>query len=219
MAKRILIHSIIASFLLTAIGCEPSGPPQIIGRVKRHSFTPSVPAVSPVKPSSIRPAADPSAPAGWIPPRRYEKKWKAIVVHHSYTKKGNVKLFDNYHKNGHKWKGIGYDFVIGNGNGSGDGKVEKTFRWDKQIAGAHCGGTPNNWANEDGIGICLVGDFTRYRPTERQMASLVKLTRFLQKRYNIPKSRVYGHRTTPGYKNGTECPGKYFPMTKFKAML
>ena len=130
-----------------------------------------------------------------------------------------MKAFDRYHRDDHKWKGIGYDFVIGNGNGSGNGQVEVTFRWKQQIAGAHCGGTLNNWANEDGIGICLVGDFTKSVPTYRQMDSLAKLVRFLQARYKIPKSRIYGHRTTPGYNNGTKCPGKYFPMAKLKKML
>ena len=115
------------------------------------------------------------------------------------------------------WDSIGYDFVIGNGRGSGDGQIEVTVRWRKQKTGAHCK-TANNWANERGIGICLVGDFTKTRPTRKQIASLIKLTRFLQKRYNIPNSRIYGHKNTPGARV-TDCPGKYFPMGRFKAML
>lgn len=154
----------------------------------------------------------------WIPPSRVEKKWKAIVVHHSATEEGNAAIFDKWHKEQNHWEGVGYDFVIGNGTGSRDGQVEVTFRWRKQMAGAHCGGTPNNWANEDAVGICLVGNFNQTVPTKQQMQSLVKLISFLQKRYGIPKSRIYGHKTTPGARV-TDCPGRYFPMNRMKSML
>ena len=148
-------------------------------------------------------------PQGWIPPRHIERKWTAVIVHHSATKNGNSAIFDKYHKEGHHWDGIGYDFVIGNGTDSSDGCVEVTYRWQQQKRGAHCGGTANNWANETGVGICLVGDFNNTRPTERQLASLAKLVNFLQKRYKIGSGRVYGHRNTPGAR-ATDCPGKNF---------
>jgi hypothetical protein len=178
--------------------------------------------IKPADVLSLPPAAagtDEIIPRQWLPsPQVAERRWTAIVIHHSLTNSGNAAIFDNYHRNGHNWKGVGYDFVIGNGSGSGDGQVEVTFRWLQQIAGAHCGGTPGNWANESAIGICLVGDFTYKSPTSRQMQSLVKLIRFLQQRYNIPKSRIYGHRDTPGYTGGTRCPGN-FPMASLKSML
>jgi hypothetical protein len=218
MTKRISLFFGVLSFLFAVCGCQPDGPPQIVGKTKHPTFTSNpAPAPKPSKPYVLPKVG--TAPGGWIPPRKCEKGWKAIVIHHSDTKRGSMKTIDLYHRKTKKWKGIGYGFVIGNGNGSGNGQVEVTFRWRQQITGAHCGGTLNNWANEDGIGICLIGDFTKTVPTYRQMDSLVKLVRFLQDRYKIPKSRIYGHRTTPGYKNGTKCPGKYFPMTKLKKML
>ena len=189
-----------------------------------HDYTVSEVTIPPVsKPSyRIEPGLegfDRNIPKSWYPPKVCEKGWKAIIVHHSAHPRGNAAIYDQWHRNGRHWKGVGYDFVIGNGSNSGDGQVEVTFRWRQQIPGAHVGGTPGNWANTDGIGICLVGDFTKTQPTSRQMQSLVKLVRFLQKRYKIPMSRVYGHRTTPGYTNGTKCPGRYFPMAKLKSML
>jgi hypothetical protein len=156
-------------------------------------------------------------PRSWYPPSSAaERPWQAIIVHHSATETGNMALFDKEHKS-LGWDGVGYDFVIGNGSDSGDGQVEVTFRWKQQIQGAHCK-TPDNWANEYGIGICLVGNFNDTLPTQKQMQSLVKLTDFLQKRYRIPQSRIYGHGTTPGA-HITDCPGKRFPMAKFKSML
>ena len=130
-----------------------------------------------------------SVPRDWCAPSNIKKGWSAIIIHHSATDSGNSAIFDRWHKQGRHWEGVGYDFVIGNGSDSADGQVEVTFRWKEQKTGAHCGGTPGNWANEKGIGICLVGDFNKTRPTHRQMASLLKLIRFLQNQYKIPVSQ------------------------------
>ncbi len=159
-----------------------------------------------------------SIPAEWVPPSYLEKRWTAIVIHHSATNHGNAAIFDKWHKENHNWNGVGYDFVIGNGSDSPDGKVEVTYRWREQQTGAHCGGTLDNWANKQAIGICLVGNFNEGEPSERQMNSLVKLVRFLQKRYGINKKRIFGHKDTPGARP-TECPGSMFPMARLKSIL
>jgi len=169
------------------------------------------------KPRQVWRSAYKNIPRNWLPPSQLEKKWVAVVVHHSATENGNAAIFGKWHREGKHWEGIGYDFVIGNGSDSGDGQVEVTFRWRKQIPGAHCK-TPNNWANRNGVGICLVGNFNRTVPTKQQMQSLLKLIRFLQQRYGIPKSRIYGHKTTPGARV-TDCPGRKFPMGRLKSML
>jgi hypothetical protein len=221
MMKRILALSPVVCAILMLGGCgsEHEGVPKIIGSAPH---TVSQPILS-VEPSNDATALagfiDKNIPSAWYPPASHEKNWKAIILHHSDTRRGNVAVFDNYHKNGKHWKGVGYDFVIGNGNGSGDGQVEITFRWRQQIAGAHVGGTSGNWANEDAIGICVVGDFTKTTPTYRQVQSLAKLIRFLQGRYRIPKSRIYGHSNTPGYKGKTLCPGRKFPWARLERML
>jgi hypothetical protein len=163
--------------------------------------------------------SDSSAPYGWAPADRYEKSWKAIIIHHSATDTGNVASIDDYHRKNNGWDGIGYDFVIGNGAGSGNGQVETTFRWTGQKTGAHCKTDESNWANEDAVGICLVGNFDNSRPSSSQMASLMKLVRFLSERYNIPASRIYGHNTTPGHITNTSCPGRNFPMSYVKTHL
>ena len=154
----------------------------------------------------------------WFPPSQLEKGWRAVIVHHSATDFGNAAIFDEWHRERNHWEGVGYDFVIGNGTDSADGQVEVTFRWRKQIPGAHCGGTANNWANKDGIGICLVGNFNNTAPTSRQVQSLLKLIRFLQKRYGIPNNRIYGHKTTPGARV-TDCPGKNLSISRLRSML
>ncbi|MHC4423895.1 MAG: peptidoglycan recognition protein family protein [Planctomycetota bacterium] len=168
-------------------------------------------------PTRIQKNVNRNIPRSWLPPSRVERKWTAIVIHHSDTTNGSATIFDKYHKETKYWEGVGYDFVIGNGTNSSDGQVEVTFRWRQQQTGAHCK-TPDNWANRNAVGICLVGNFNQTLPTARQMQSLAKLVRFLQDRYRIPKSRIYGHNTTPGA-GKTDCPGKKFPMAWLKSML
>jgi len=190
--------------------------PQI---VHNPTIEPTPPPLRPpVPPKSVQsPVTGDNVPGNWLPPSSVEKRWRAIVIHHSATQNGNATIFDKMHREQNGWDGIGYDFLIGNGTDSGDGEVEVTFRWKKQIPGAHTGGTPNNWANEKGIGICLVGNFDRTTPTPRQMQSLSKLVRFLQKRYGIPQSQIFGHGNFPGG-HVTHCPGTRFPMGRLLQM-
>jgi N-acetylmuramoyl-L-alanine amidase len=188
-----------------------------------YDYTPNSSNAKIVQPSLSKPAKTyatigENIPSNWFPPLYLEKKWIAIVIHHSGTEEGNTAIFDKWHRESNHWEGVGYDFVIGNGTDSGDGQVEVTFRWRNQETGAHTGQTPGNWANKDAIGICLVGNFNQTAPTAQQMQSLVKLVGFLQNRYGISKNRIYGHNTTPGAR-ATDCPGRNFPMARLKSML
>jgi len=213
MIKRIVIFY---GCLLVLGGCvyndEPM--PEIV-----HSYQPEPKLIQPtvIKPANNTKYSNKTTHGYWLPPSHLEKSWSAIVIHHSGTTNGNADIFDKWHRQGNHWEGVGYDFVIGNGTDSTDGQVEVTFRWRQQMTGAHCK-TPNNWANEDAVGICLVGNFNDTSPTDSQMRSLLDLIRFLQNRYRIPRSRIYGHNTAPGAR-ATDCPGKNFPMSKLKSML
>lgn len=142
--------------------------------------------------------------------------WRYIVIHHSGTRKGNASMMDRYHKDRRRMaNGLAYHFVIGNGTAAcGDGEVEVGNRWRTQIRGGH---TKQRWLNESGIGICLVGNFNRQRPTRKQMAALVSLVDRLRKTYGIPLECIKGHGEFRGER--TACPGRYFPMSEFKERL
>lgn len=198
-------------------GCASHEPmPQIVNNIHYKTEVPPPKTITTPKPGKQRTYEN--IPSGWLPPAKLEKRWTAIVIHHSATDTGNAAIFDRMHREENHWDGVGYDFVIGNGTDSGDGQVEVTFRWQEQKTGAHCGGTPDNWANKNGIGICLVGNFDHDAPSPRQMESLAKLVRFLQNRYDISNGRIYGHNTTPGARV-TACPGRRFPLSRFKQIL
>jgi hypothetical protein len=136
------------------------------------------------------------------------KSWKSIVLHHSATETGSIESIHAEHvlrkdADGRPWLGIGYHFVIGNGRGMPDGETRSTFRWHDQIAGAHAGERNHN---ENGIGICLVGDFNREPPTEAQQAALSELLKALQTQFGIADAGVMRHSAI----KPTACPGKLF---------
>jgi len=133
-----------------------------------------------------------------------ERQWRYIVIHHSASNYGNAATFDQAHRD-RGWDELGYHFVINNGHGGRDGKVEVGPRWSKQKHGAHCGGTPGNTYNEVGIGICLVGDFSEEMPSDDQQQALESLVTYLAWKYNIPSHRIITHKDAPG--SNTDCPG------------
>ena len=154
-------------------------------------------------------SADPRRAKVPAPDPRWEpaayRPWRLIVIHHSAGRSGNAALFDQWHRD-RGWDGLGYHFVIDNGNGGPDGFVEVGRRWAVQKWGSHTGNTPDNEYNNFGIGICLVGDFTVDEPTPSQLASLRKLVVFLAERYDIGPGRVVTHRDAPSAT--TSCPGE-----------
>jgi hypothetical protein len=146
---------------------------------------------------------------GWLPAET-EHSWRYVVIHHSATNNGSVKSIHNDHRQrkdraGNNWLGIGYHFVIGNGNGMEDGEIASTFRWKQQIHGAHSGSTMHN---ANGIGICLIGNFQKSAPTANQLKAVRSLIGQLSNRYQIPARLVIGHNAV----KSTDCPGKYFRL-------
>jgi hypothetical protein len=191
----------------------PSNPPYAWKPVPQEP-----PPVAVVRPSKVTPRSS-RTPARydkrWFPRRgKISRRWTTIVIHHSATDKGGAEVFDRYHRR-RGWDELGYHFVIGNGTNTPDGYVEVGSRWHKQKHGAHCK-TPSNYYNEHGIGICLVGDFNKSKPTRRQLASLERLVRFLQGQCGIRASRVTTHRSVT---HKTQCPGRHFPLAALRRSL
>lgn len=136
-------------------------------------------------------------------------QWTHIIIHHSAMAFGNARVIDRLHRD-RNWDELGYHFVIDNGRGGAAGRVEVGPRWTKQKHGAHTRPDPDddNYWNQHGIGICLVGNFNNGRPSEAQMASAARLVAFLMRQCNIPRAKVLGHGQVPGAQ--TDCPGRLF---------
>tara|TARA_B100000035_G_scaffold314505_1_gene330999 strand:- start:4070 stop:4801 length:732 start_codon:yes stop_codon:yes gene_type:complete len=136
------------------------------------------------------------------------KQWEIIVVHHSATERGNASMFDQSHRQRGMQNGLAYHFVIGNGTDSKDGQIEMGSRWMKQLHGGH---VKNTYINEVGIGICLVGNFEKTKPSQAQLKSLIALIDWLQGYILDKRLKFAGHKDIE--KN--LCPGKHFPLKAF----
>ena len=174
-------------------GIEPAPPSLFGGLFKRYRFlTPSV-----------RRAIDNA--------RVQRGRWKYIIIHNSGTRQGNARIFNVYHRRVRKMQnGLAYHFVIGNGNSSGNGEIEIGNRWTKQINGGH---VASDYLNNIALGICLVGDLNRDKPTKEQLAALDELCTYLRSRVGKIKGKqaiVEGHKEINP--KPTDCPGDRFPL-------
>ena len=203
----------VAIFILAALtGCaaQPSKSGARVANLPPPSFDgPNI--VKPGAAQASRPLPfTPSGPADWKPTAP-ARDWKWIVIHHSATPTGSMAYFDKEHR-AKGWDGVGYHFVVGNGTNTGDGQIEVTPRWPAQKWGAHAK-TVDNRFNEQGIGICLVGNFDVEKPSAKQVQSLSRLVGYLMQTYHIPPQNVIGHRDT----KPTDCPGKFVNVAQIRS--
>ena len=127
-----------------------------------------------------------------------------IIIHHSATSGGGPEDFARYHVDNHGWPGIGYHYVIDQA-----GRIFQTQDWE--TVSYHCSGQ-----NSNSLGICLVGNFSRTQPTEKQYKALEYLVSFIRTDLNNQlgtnkKLTVYGHKDF----KATDCPGANFNLSKF----
>lgn len=142
-------------------------------------------------------------------------RWKNIVIHHSGTREGSGKGMDRYHREERRMEnGLAYHFVIGNGHGMGDGEIYVSRRWTGQLDGGHLAIAA---LNANSLGICLVGDFSKSRPTARQLDTLEALCRALMRKTRVTRENVTTHRLI--HPKHTQCPGRYFPTASFTKRL
>lgn len=162
----------------------------------------------------------PAAESPAAPAEPEHTPWRYIIIHHSASASGNAAVFSKMHRR-KGWDSLAYHFVIDNGKGGPDGRLEVGSRWWQQKHGAHAGHLASeedperNIYNEFGIGICLVGNLDRHPPTAAQMEMLAKLVAKLREQYGIPEDAIMGHR----HVRSTACPGRYFPWASLYASL
>ena len=143
------------------------------------------------------------------------QRWTGIVVHHLGKLAGDAESVHRLHLS-HGLQGLGYHFVIGNGNGLGDGVIHVGYRWNQQQPGAHVAGPAGDSHNLHSIGICLVGNGDRRSFTDKQIEQLNRLVQRLQRQLNIPAHNVRLNRDLVA---GTDNPGRFFPAGRFREQL
>jgi hypothetical protein len=156
-------------------------------------------------------------------------RWNAIVIHHSGTPAGDAASIARMHGD-EGLAGLGFHFVVGNGQGLPDGFIEVGPRWNRQLPGAHVASRPAadgsrlvslradasaEQLNLHAVGICLIGNGERRPFTERQVHEVASLVRRLQRELGIPAERVFLHSDVAP----VASPGSYFPTGAFEAQL
>ncbi len=140
-------------------------------------------------------------------------KVRAITIHHTgeasspnVNSDGELRNYlrnmQRYAQSTKGWADIGYHYLI-----DSRGKV-----WEGRAAshqGAHAG---NPRLNKGNIGIALIGNFERVKPTDRQLDTLQSLLQNLCVKHSVSMPRVYSHnqRRKSGGLGMTDCPGRYF---------
>lgn len=140
--------------------------------------------------------------------------WQGIVIHHSGSAMGSPESIARQHE-ARGFRGLGYHFVVSNGQGAPDGQVFVGSRWLDQLPGAHTAGPKSEQYNRTHIGICLVGDGERRPFTREQIDALAQVVRTLQDKLGIPEDRVVMHRDVAP----TASPGRLFPEAELRARL
>jgi hypothetical protein len=142
-------------------------------------------------------------------------RWNGIVIHHSGQPAGDGESMHRLHLS-YGYSGLGYHFIIGNGNGLGDGVIHVGYRWSRQLPGVHTAGPLADQHNKRSIGICLIGNGDRRSFTPRQLEQLITLVQRLQRELDISAERVY---LQSELGTGSTSPGQLFPAAQFREML
>ena len=218
---RFFIQGLLVILMLTVFGC--AGPDsrtatQLTVVSDYQSNRDSYPEINIPERNTTENGGPALVRSDWLPIKGQENKgkWEGIVIHHSGSYAGNAREFDRWHRE-LDWDGLGYHFVVDNGHGGPDGRVEVGYRWRQQLTGAHCResqGDDNYW-NEHTIGICLVGNFEQHPPSTAQYESLVEILQFLQARYGIAANKIIGHNDV----KPTACPGRLFSWEELDRRL
>ena len=136
----------------------------------------------------------------WAQPLQHNLKPSMIVYHHTVETNLTPQKIDEMHKK-RGWASIGYHFYIRK-----DGTIYRGRPEDAVGAHATC-------VNDRAFGIALEGNFNIEQLTPKQMSSLLALSKYLIKKYNIKDLKR--HKDVAN----TECPGKNFCFEEIKAKL
>jgi hypothetical protein len=134
-------------------------------------------------------------------------RWKYVFIHDSTTDGGSAATL------GESAEGLADHFVIGNGDGCGDGELQIAQRWHRQKEPGKVEGRTR--LRPDCVTICLIGDFSRSLPTSTQMLRLKQLVTALQARCDIRAENVHVAERTAS----ASGVGRYFPAAKLREAL
>ena len=131
--------------------------------------------------------------------------WQRVVLHGSGVNHGNASLLNRYHHSVRGLvQGLSYHFVIGNGAGAPDGRIETGNRWSQALP---AGDMVCAEAQDYSISVCLVGDFNEQAPSKAQLEAVHELMDYLS--IKLGKVELMAHRAEDG--SASSCLGTKLP--------
>lgn len=137
------------------------------------------------------------------------RKAKYLIIHHGEWKDTPEFQVDDVKKDQMQrgYSDIAYDFVIENCDNQWYASIGRPLT----RIGGHCKGL-----NEISIGICFLGNFNQSQPPiEMLKYGIQYLIIPLMQIFQLSVKDVLGH----GEIRKTDCPGKFFNMNQFRALI
>ncbi|MFQ5654971.1 MAG: N-acetylmuramoyl-L-alanine amidase [Planctomycetota bacterium] len=177
-------------------------PARAAARTAKKRSTEGVPRVHSRKEWGARPMRRNARPMGKI---------SRVTIHHTGGGEGigsprtseiksYLKRLQRYDQKSRHWADIAYHYLI-----DASGRI-----WEGRpirFQGAHAG---NPDANRGNVGIALVGNFDRERPTAPQLETLRRLVADLRKRHGLSARHIHTHKKVKEryHLPATNCPGR-----------
>lgn len=134
-----------------------------------------------------------------------------LIIHHTgrnYDFPFFVRLRHKYLRG---WDDVGYHYLIGNTRPfTKNGKLY--FGRPEEFEGAH---TLKH--NKTSLGICLIGNFDKVVPSEKQLETLLFFLEQKIKQYQVPIENIRGHSEFSDVEKS--CPGRFVNMNYVRAVL
>jgi len=135
-----------------------------------------------------------------------------IVVHHSAGRDTTLENFSQIwtsHVRDNDYFDIGYHAVVELVGGA----FLAHFGRPDHVPGAHVRGF-----NENSLGICIVGNYSRGAPPPGLLqVAARRVVAPWAVQYSVPIDHIIGHRDAPNAH--TECPGTFFDMDNFRELV
>lgn len=115
-----------------------------------------------------------------------KQKWDFIEVYYSGTDAGDIEEVARF--NGlSSSEDVNFHFLICNGIGGTDGKIQATTKWRKQRAAL---GGQDFFGNNRTVRICVVADGLKSLPTDSQLKRATELVEVLARKFDVSPQRI-----------------------------
>ena len=116
-------------------------------------------------------------------------RWQYILIYQSGSTTGNAQtIAESYQRS--RRQGLDYHFVINNGYGAPDGRIQVSQQWVEQLPESFRSAGQAGTTGGAIIKICLIGDFSSAGSAPTQMKQLQALLRSLQQQCKIPAGNI-----------------------------